>query len=206
MLAGWPGVVQTPVRRRPMMAAASPSRGALERLALVLQSGAIAVFIVLAFWRWPKIEVLAGPDQHLSDPSAYLLPPSAYRVEWDLADVPPVFRAGVPATARIGVRNLSSSRWPAYPMIRTYPPGAYCIRLSYRFLDAAGRAVVVDYDARINLPRVVGPNETATVVFPLAPPKKPGHYVLQFDLCQEMVTWFEWMGAAKGLLPVQVQP
>lgn len=177
----------------------------IRRIALILQAGACGAFLFLAFWHWPKVEALARPEGQLSPESAYRLPPSAYRVAWDLTKVPTRARAGAPVVATVSITNLSGSPWPVFPYTRTNPPGAYCIRLSYRWWDADREKIVGDYETRTNLPQILEPSQTAAMTLNVAAPKEPGHYVLQFDLCQEMVTWFEQMGASKALVEVQVQ-
>jgi len=90
----------------------------MRRIALLLQACACGAFLVLAFWHWPKINTPAGPEEQLSPESSYRLPPSAYRVAWDLTKVPARARAGVPLVATVGVTNLSASPWPVFPSPR----------------------------------------------------------------------------------------
>jgi hypothetical protein len=57
---------------------------------------------------------------------------------------------------------------------------------------------------RGDLPGPVPPGKTATLTVAVEAPPAPGSYLLQLDLVEELVVWFEYRGAAKLLVPVAV--
>ena len=61
------------------------------------------------------------------------------------------------------------------------------------------------YDARADLRQPLRPGDSATLSIPVRAPKKPGEYQLQFDLVQELVSWFEEKGAPPLRVPVTVR-
>lgn len=54
----------------------------------------------------------------------------------------------------------------------------------------------VDWDyGRARLPRDLEPGETATLELRVSAPENPGHYIIEFDMVAEQVTWFEDHGS-----------
>ena len=173
---------------------------------VTLQGCVIGALLFFSFCDWRNVERPAKSSSQLSSPSTYLLPDTAYRLNWDLGGIPVVFQPGVSRSATVRVTNASSSTWPSIQTTKTSPPGAYCIRISYRWWDANRENVVVDYSARTNLPKALPPGEMTALSLEIRPPAQPGHYVLQVDLVHEMICWFEGRGAARGLVDVHVRP
>jgi len=173
---------------------------------VTLQGCVIGVLVFLSFCDWRKAETPAKASSQWSSPSTYLLPDTAYKLNWDLSGIPVTFQPGVSRFATVRVTNTSSSTWPSIQTTKTSPPGAYCVRISYRWWDANRENVLVDYSARTDLPKALPPGETAALGIEIRPPAQPGHYMLQVDLVHEMLCWFEGKGAPRGLVDVQVQP
>ena len=94
---------------------------------------------------------------------------------------------GVPATLEVTLMNQGLFPWPA--------AGPTPVRLSYHWIDAAGRAVVWD-GQRTLLPRDVMPGgDSVTVQLAYTPPATAGTYRLRIDLVQEGVSWFSDLGS-----------
>jgi hypothetical protein len=100
-----------------------------------------------------------------------------------------------PYNTTVTVKNVGAVPWPR--------GGFAPVRLSYHWLDGAGKAVVWD-GPRTDLPKDLAPNESVTLTFPVTAPKHAGAYTLVVDLVQEGVAWFAQKGSRPARLDVQV--
>jgi hypothetical protein len=71
-----------------------------------------------------------------------------------------------------------------------FPP--YAVRLSYHWLEASTRQVVVFDGERSELFPCVQPNHSMPYSMRVEAPAAPGNYVLQATMLQESVGWFEY--------------
>jgi hypothetical protein len=129
------------------------------------------------------------------------LPEGSYRAEISAADAPSVFKRGEKRALRLRVRNAGQAAWPA----RGTKDGRYRVSLGDRWLDAGGKNVVNDLDARTDLPRDLGPGEEVELTLAVTAPKQPGDYVLEIDMVHESVTWFYEKGSRTLRLNVRVE-
>lgn len=132
------------------------------------------------------------------------LPDSAFRVSWGKVVVPGSLKPGEIAIASVTFKNASPDTWPDPKSSGGSPPGAGAVRLSYRWW-APGAALPSSYDARADLPSPLRPGDSATLSIAVQAPKEPGEYKLQFDLVQELVSWFEEKGVVSPRVPVTVR-
>lgn len=114
---------------------------------------------------------------------------------------PEAMRVGSPATIPVRITNPTTETWSAAGD-RT---GVLSVRLSYRWMDLGGRAVVVDA-LRTLLPRDLGSGESVVLDTKVAPPDVPGPYVLRLSLVQEGVAWFDAAGGGASELRIEVLP
>ncbi|HEY3366592.1 MAG TPA: S8 family serine peptidase [Symbiobacteriaceae bacterium] len=114
-----------------------------------------------------------------------VLVPPRYAADWITAQTPPKIARGATTTARVVVRNLGSITWPA--------AGATPVHLSYHWVDSAGRSVLFN-GLRTVLPADVAPGQAVTLTATLQAPPVTGTMTLQWDLVQESITWFVWVG------------
>jgi subtilisin family serine protease len=111
--------------------------------------------------------------------------------------------AGVPTAGTIGgllkgqvtLTNTSNFAWSA--------AGPNPVRLAYHWIDL-GKNVVVWEGQRSALAADVPVGGTATVAVTIAPPAKPGAYVLQLDLVREGITWFSSNGVGTANVNVTI--
>jgi len=96
-----------------------------------------------------------------------------------------------PANMMVYVVNNGTETWPAN--------GVY--RLSYHLYTRAGAQVVWD-GARTYLPVAVGPGQSIWLNAIINPITSPGSYTIQWDMLEEGVTWFSWIG--DGTAPFRV--
>lgn len=129
----------------------------------------------------------------------YRLPEDAFRARI-AAEVPAETEPGRRLTVEVTVTNESPRPWPADP-----PTDATCrIQLGNHWFTTAGRAAAFD-DSRAELPKTLGPGESAAIALTVTAPSTPGRYVLVLDLVQEDVAWFEGKGSPVVRAPVRVR-
>ncbi|MEO6326408.1 MAG: hypothetical protein ABIT01_16280 [Thermoanaerobaculia bacterium] len=128
-----------------------------------------------------------------------------YLLLWESNDSPSSMRHDSEALVHVSAKNSGDWPWPnpaaASP---TNPTGMYAVRLAYRWLREDG-SLAGEYPTRADLPVSVPPGGTATFTIKVIAPPSPGKYQLQFDLVEELVTWFEGKGNPKLLVPVTVE-
>ena len=139
-------------------------------------------------------------------PVVRALPPEAFRLEWTAHTIPPVMKARDSQRVSVTVRNSSAVPWPALTSTGNQPPQAGAVRLAYRWWSGSSPLPVVEPGTRADLDRPVAAGESATLGIVVTAPSVPADYVLQLDLLQELVSFFEPHGADQLLVAVQVRP
>ncbi len=114
-----------------------------------------------------------------------------YGATYDASAVPRSAAAGATFTASVKVTNSSSFAWTA--------AGGVPVRLSYHWLDTAGKTVVWD-GRRTNLGSDLAVGASATLAAAVAAPAAKGAYTLRFDLVRDGLAWF----SDKGVRPADV--
>jgi len=119
------------------------------------------------------------------------LPERALKAELIWSQPPPQsFSAGLKETVYVKVRNASDVVWPALGR----SDGSFRLFVGNHWLDENNKIVVND-DARSILLYDLGPNEEIDVPLTINVPKNPGNYVLEIDMLQENVRWFNNKGS-----------
>ena len=127
-----------------------------------------------------------------SERKAYNLPKSAFRARIALRESSITAKAGTLVMINVSVKNISNVTWPS---------GA--VNLGNHWLDQNGLLLVRD-DARASLPANLEPMKEAELTLVVKAPSKPGDYLLEFDMVQEMVAWFGGRGSEVTRIPVKV--
>ncbi len=138
-------------------------------------------------------------------PAGKPLPDGAFKVEWDTSLVPKEMPAGQTIPVRVTFRNTSPVSWLDIKSADTSGGGPFAVRLSYRWWAAGSKTPLRADEGRADLPRPLGPGESASLTIDVTAPKEKGNWSLQFDLVQELVTWFEGKGVPKLVVPVKVK-
>ena len=128
------------------------------------------------------------------------LPPSAFRAEITVAEPPRGGPAGEPLTLKATVHNRSDSLWPCLAA----PAPMHQITLGNHWLDESGNVATLS-DGRSQLPHDLAPDESAELFLRVVPPQPPGDYVLELDLVQEGVAWFQQYDSPTLRLPFDSQ-
>jgi len=171
------------------------ARGYVREFLRVVNVGGLAVF-TLPRDGWPEMT----PAPAASTATGEALPDDAFsaHIAVDSASLVAEREASIKLSAT--VRNTSSSTWPA----ASGNGGRFQINLGNHWLDARGRIVTLD-DARAPLPHDLSPGEETALALVVTSPSRPGRYVLELDIVQEGVAWFQAKGTATTRIPVEVR-
>lgn len=134
------------------------------------------------------------PEQTLA---SYALPASAYRAELAILDAPADVAASAFHTVRVRVTNRGDVPWR-----HDIPAGRHICVGNHWLHDSGTRAA--DDDARALLSGPLGPGETVEIALTVQAPEAPGRYILEVDLVQEHVSWFEARGSRTARAAIAV--
>ena len=109
-----------------------------------------------------------------------------------LADAPADAKPSEELLFRARVENTGFARWLAAGEPAT-ARGA--VRLTAHLIGGADEEDVFPYYAGAVLPRDIEPGETVEIELALRAPAEPGHYLLEFDMVSEHLSWFEDLGS-----------
>lgn len=122
---------------------------------------------------------------------------SWYRAGYQMQPIPTLM-AGQTTTVEVELTNTGQRSWPA--------DGRQLFALSYHWLSADGKAVIVFEGLRTPLPHEVQPGETVRLQAQLRAPSQSGTYRLAWDMVQEDTTWFSAKGSPASDILVQILP
>jgi SAM-dependent methyltransferase len=154
------------------------SRRYVEEFARVLAPGGLAVFQMPTMPRRGQTEPLAA----------------AFCGSVELLRAPGQLPPGGAGSVRVQVRNASPEVWP---MRGT--DGWYQVSVGGRWRDATGERTGLECRAALHAD--LAPGDEQVVDLDVVAPEQPGAYVLDVDLVQEGVAWFE----DHGNTPAQVR-
>jgi ubiquinone/menaquinone biosynthesis C-methylase UbiE len=117
---------------------------------------------------------------------------AAMRAEIRVDDAPGMLTAATSATVRAVVTNLSGHPWPAGRLVK----------LGNHWYS--GENLVIQDDGRTDLPHDVAPGESVPLDLLVTAPSLPGRYLLQLDMVQEFVSWWQEHGSQPVGTPVEV--
>ncbi len=146
-----------------------------------------------------------GACNKTGTPSGSPLPESAFQVEWLAAEVPAQMKPDEVVTVKVKFRNISDQVWPDPKTAAPAGDGSYAVRLAWRWRTSEEMTTGEGTSNRADLIEPLGPGRETTVAIDVTAPKQPGQYRLQFDLVQELHTFFEDRGAKLEIVPVTVQ-
>ena len=129
---------------------------------------------------------------------------TTYALQWVTNNAPSTMHGGTAIPVQVTVKNTGDWPWPDPKTANPVDPtGAYAIRLGYSWHKGANDTSDAAA-ARGDLAAPVPPGATATFTINVTPPAQPGEYQLEFDLVEELVTWFSAHGTQKLTIPVKV--
>ena len=128
------------------------------------------------------------------------LPDSGFRARVVPLDLPATLRPGATATVRVLVQNEGDTIWPAL----WDHEGRYQVNLGYHWHDESGRVVAFENN-RTSLAADLEPGGQAEISLAITAPQAPGRYVLEVEMVQEHVAWFQTKGAPPARVAVLVK-
>jgi O-antigen ligase len=84
--------------------------------------------------------------------------------------------------------------------------GSHLVEVTYHWLDAAGKTVLIWEGVRSEIPSDVEPGAAVKVEAWIVTPPTPGAYALQWDMLEQDMTWFSVLSPTKVNLKVEVVP
>lgn len=132
---------------------------------------------------------------------AHPLPESALRATITLSAAPSHASAGEQVSIAATVVNSGTSTWPSSPSCTA----RYRIQMANRWLTPQG-SVYKDDDGRCPLRRDLPPNDRIELTLLATVPRAPGAYILELDMVQEEVCWFQAVGSTPARLSFEVLP
>jgi SAM-dependent methyltransferase len=164
----------------------------LEELLRVLAPGGAAVIQV------PAAAPASGAGEEGRIP-AVPLPDDAFRARIEAGVTRLSLQAGALFVVEARVSNLSSHSWPAAPS----RSGLFHVQLANRWLHPNGEIHARD-DVRVALPCDPSPGQQLDMNLHFIAPATGGEYVLELDLVQEGVAWFQERGSPTVRIPCTV--
>jgi hypothetical protein len=132
-------------------------------------------------------------------------PHEKYSLAWVDNDAPSIMTAGSTSKVQVRAKNTGDWVWPdAQSANPSKPDGSYAVRLSYAWVGPDGKPLP-ENRVRGELPASVPAGQTADFTISVEAPKEPGNYLLQFDLVEELVTFFSAKGAEKLTIKVTIR-
>ncbi len=104
--------------------------------------------------------------------------------------------AGKVGRVQLAIRNTGRVPWRAR--------GRKAVTVSYHWLDSSAESYLIWDGARTELPADVAQGNSVEVSPWVIAPRKPGSYVLQWDMLQEDVAWFSIFAPSKARMKVEV--
>lgn len=156
---------------------------------------AVVTLLALAF--------IGCGKQTAPTPRVKPLPDSAFRLRWEGNDIPATMVPGGKVKVTVRVSNQGDQVWRDPKTAAAAEPDS-AITMSYRWMRE-NTAGVSGYETRWVFPHPVAPGEVAVIPAEVTAPKEPGEYLLQFDLLQEFVAWFQYKGAPTLIVHVSVK-
>jgi hypothetical protein len=127
------------------------------------------------------------------------LPPEAFKAEITVVKAPTEVKVNSSFSVKLKVENTSSAVWPALGK----EDGTFKIHLGNHWTDESGKNFKND-DGRTDLKYDLKPGKSVELKLLMTAPVEKGSYIIQYDMVQEMVTWFADKGSKKAETRIRV--
>ena len=128
------------------------------------------------------------------------LPDNGFKAEITIVDPPTHLKINQREELAVKVKNASDAEWP---MRGRAGDGMFQVNLGDNWHTADGKEVKVDQ--RAFLPRVVKPGEQVEIPFAIVAPDKAGNFIVEIDMVQEGIAWFDSKGSMPAKLKIKVE-
>ena len=174
------------------------------RLKVFLAGNIMAMTVLSGCSSRPSTQTANTAAQPSGPKIASALPDSGFKAQLELTDVPARMRVGEKATVRVSVKNVSDVQWYARGgELNTNPDNRFYLAAGNRWLQPDGK-LVTNMDGRYGLDKDLKPGESTSVPLQITAPATPGSYVLDVDIVQEQVAWFNDKGSATAKSTITV--
>lgn len=147
----------------------------------VLSPGGVAVF-----------QVPSEPAVHGS-----ALPDSAFKAQITPLNTDITLKSCSRISIPVRIKNISNTPWP-------HLNGVLPIRLGNHWLSEDGIKIRND-DGRASLPADLKPEGEVELLIPVTAPSEPGKYILELDMVQESIAWFNHKGSKTARITAYVE-
>jgi SAM-dependent methyltransferase len=163
------------------------SRGYIQEFVRLLAPGGLVIFQI--------------PAERTVLVEQYAMPAAAFRAQLHNETPITTLQPGEQIELQVRARNTSSHTWPG-----TLPAGViYIVGLGNHWLSEAG-AMLIESDGRTHITSDVPPQGEVRFQLPITAPSEAGRYLLELDMVQEGVAWFQQHGSPVVRLPIWVTP
>lgn len=128
------------------------------------------------------------------------LPDAAFKAGITAENPPTKLARNQQATLRLKVKNNGTAAWPVQGKPGT---GQFQVNVGGHWLSADDKEVKIEQ--RVAMPQSLAPGAEVEVSFPVKAPDRAGSYVVEIDMVQEMVAWFEEKGSPTLKLNITVE-
>jgi len=146
----------------------------------------------------------SNPTPPVSSKTPGPLPDRGFRAQIALIDPPSKLRVGQKETINVKIKNTSDVFWWARGgETNDRNDNKFYIAIGDRWLDASGK-LLNEMDARLGISKDMKPGEELELPLLITAPTAPGEYILEVDMVQEQVSWFNEKGSPTARTKVSV--
>lgn len=151
-----------------------------------------------------------APDVNPTSPSPVAkqtpgpLPEHGFRAQIAIIDPPTKLRVGQKETINVKIRNTSDVFWWARGgEINDRADNKFYLAIGDRWLDSEGK-LLTEMDGRLGISKNMKPGEELELPLLITAPSTPGEYLLEVDMVQEQVSWFNERGSPTARTKISV--
>lgn len=146
----------------------------------------------------------SNPTPPVSSKTPGPLPERGFRAQIALIDPPSKLRVTQKETINVKIKNTSDVFWWARGgESNDRNDNKFYIAIGNRWLDASGK-LLSEMDGRLGIAKDMKPGEELELPLSITAPTTPGDYILEVDLVQEQVSWFNEKGSPTARTKVSV--
>ncbi|KPU43689.1 acyltransferase family protein [Oxobacter pfennigii] len=157
--------------------------------------------LLLKFSKNPdKVMYINFKKNQMSQFTMSPLPDEGFRYDLNIENIPTIIGPNSNIQISANLKNISNYLWDN----KFLENNKYAIGLSYHWLDSYGQVVIHD-GLRTYLESPIKPGDIQNININILTPSNPGRYILEFDMIQENVAWFEDKGSNTIEIAVEIK-
>lgn len=132
------------------------------------------------------------------------LPERGFRAQIAIIDPPTKLRVGQKETVNVKIRNTSDVFWWARGgEVNDRSDNKFYLAIGNRWLDADGK-LVSEMDGRLGISKDLKPGGEMELPLLITAPSTPGDFLLEVDMVQEQVSWFNEKGSPTARTKISI--